>query len=579
MGSGDGMLPAEEVALAVPRLPRDALRRGAEVALPQPLDPVQAALLRRAFGEVDRGNFTEAERLVHEAGAGLLTGHVVADWLLGPHHRSTVEELRDWLDHYKALPEAEAIRALLIQRLPRGAPPPPALPARADDAAVPGLPPLPEPPDETTPVSTGLDAAVITRAQRGDVSGVLHMIAARRLKPAAAAHLYALAARALFAGNENAAALRIALHAPHPSDGEAAQARYVAGLAAWRLGRVGQARDLFTEAADTRDAPAKVQAAAAYWAARAAARLHDPSAVLRWMRRAAASGGTLHGLIARRILGMDTGIPPSGGLLSGADVDAVAATPEGLRAFALLQVGQTGHAEAELRSLWRQLNDPGMRRALLMVAGAAGLRSLSVQLAAEARPDDGSSQMRVPKLRPAGGFHVDPALIYALARMESNFDPGAVSAAGARGLMQIMPVTARYVTGNHSLAPSQLDDPGFNLALGQRYVTWLADQDNVEGDLIQVLMSYNAGPGNAAKWRDEMREAGETGDDPLLFIEAIPNRETRRFVYNVLNYTWLYAARLHVPAPSLDEMAAGEFPRFTPRAGKGKVTAIGLRGD
>jgi soluble lytic murein transglycosylase-like protein len=185
----------------------------------------------------------------------------------------------------------------------------------------------------------------------------------------------------------------------------------------------------------------------------------------------------------------------------------------------------------------------------------------------------------MPRLRPAGGFQVDPALVYALARMESNFDAGAVSPAGARGLMQIMPVTARYVTGNHSLAAERLDDPAFNLALGQRYVAWLAGQDGVDGDLIQLLMSYNAGPGNAVKWRDDLRRAGETGDDPLLFIEAIPNRETRRFVYNVLDYTWLYAARLHVPAPSLDEMAAGEFPRFTPPGGERRLTAIGLRGN
>jgi soluble lytic murein transglycosylase len=575
-GSRDGILPADEVALAVPRLPRDALRRGEEVALPQPLDQVQAALLRRAFAQVDRGEITEAQRLAHEAGTQLLTGHLMADWLLGPHHRSNAEELRDWLDHYNDLPEAERIRALLIRRSPGAAPQPP---ARVNDVAVPALPPLPEPPDEMTPVSTALDAAVLVRAQRGDVPGLLHMIAARRLKPAAAAHLYALASRALFAGNENAAALRVAQHAPHPADGEAAHARYVAGLAAWRLDRARQARDLFAEAADTRDAPAKVQAAAAYWAARAAARLHDPGAVLKWMRRAAASGGTLHGLIARRILGMDTGIPPGGGLLSGADVDAIAATPEGLRAFALLQVGQSGHAQAELHSLWRRLDDPAMRRALLMVTGAAGLRSLALQLAAEARPADGSSPVKVPRLRPAGGFQLDPALVYALARMESNFDPGAVSPAGARGLMQIMPVTARYVTGNHSMPADRLDDPAFNLALGQRYVAWLSDQDGVAGDLIQLLMSYNAGPANAARWRDGLRGAGETGDDPMLFIEAIPNRETRRFVYNVLNYTWLYAARLHVPAPSLDEMAAGEFPRFTPRAGGSKLTAIGLRGN
>ena len=65
-------------------------------------------------------------------------------------------------------------------------------------------------------------------------------------------------------------------------------------------------------------------------------------------------------------------------------------------------------------------------------------------------------------------------------------------------------------------------------------------------------------------------------DDPLLFIEAIPNDETRHFVERALTYTWIYAARLHVPAPSLDEMAAGQFPRFTPAPGEGKIASARL---
>jgi hypothetical protein len=59
--------------------------------------------------------------------------------------------------------------------------------------------------------------------------------------------------------------------------------------------------------------------------------------------------------------------------------------------------------------------------------------------------------------------------------------------------------------------------------------------------------------------------------DPLLFIEAIPNEQTRVFVQQVLTYTWLYAVRLGLPAPSLDELAAGQFPHFTPLASQGKL--------
>ena len=78
----------------------------------------------------------------------------------------------------------------------------------------------------------------------------------------------------------------------------------------------------------------------------------------------------------------------------------------------------------------------------------------------------------MPRLHPAGGFRIDPALVYALTRLESNFDAAAVSPAGALGLMQIMPVTARYVMGD-ALDDPKLHDPSLDLDVGQRYVgTW-----------------------------------------------------------------------------------------------------------
>jgi peptidoglycan lytic transglycosylase len=173
----------------------------------------------------------------------------------------------------------------------------------------------------------------------------------------------------------------------------------------------------------------------------------------------------------------------------------------------------------------------------------------------------------VPSLRPSGGFRIDPALVYALTRLESNFDATAVSPAGARGLMQIMPTTARYITGNDSLGGDALHNPSLNLDVGQRYVAFLARQDASEDDLIRMLASYNSGPGSFLRWSSRMHDAG----DPLLFMEAIPNDETRAFVQRVLTYTWIYAARLGLPAPSLDELAAGQFPRFTPPAARGKL--------
>ncbi len=234
-------------------------------------------------------------------------------------------------------------------------------------------------------------------------------------------------------------------------------------------------------------------------------------------------------------------------------MEAVAATPEGLAAFALIQVGQPERAAAELRRLGARMRDNfGIARAIGLIALKAKLPGMGVATATSAsggRPD-------VPDLEPLHGFRVDPALVYGLTRVESNFNSGAVSAAGARGLMQLMPQTAQYMARGGGLDTSSLTDPELNLELGQRYVMYLARHESVDHDLIRLLASYNAGPTKCASW--DIHDQG----DPLLYIEAIPVEETRVFVQRALAFTWMYAARLSLPAPSLDELAIGDFPRF-----------------
>jgi soluble lytic murein transglycosylase-like protein len=203
---------------------------------------------------------------------------------------------------------------------------------------------------------------------------------------------------------------------------------------------------------------------------------------------------------------------------------------------------------------------------MLAVASTAGMTDLAAQLAilqqsADGRPRD-FARFPLPELRPLNGFRMDPALLYALARQESNFDSGAISRSGARGLLQIMPATAAYVTGDASLSGAgvqRLHDPAFSLELGQRYVSYLSRHGEVGGDLIRILAAYNNGPGNLSRWLPAVRHR----TDPFLFIESIPVTETRSFVQRVLTYSWIYAARLGLPAPSLDTLAAGRFPRFT----------------
>jgi soluble lytic murein transglycosylase-like protein len=550
----------QEFALAYPRV---VLRTAPEVAWPHPLTPSDAALSRRIFVLQVHGRLAEAGRLTAELASPLLLGTIYADRYLGRFHRSTPEELRTWLDEFAGEADAPAIYALLLRRMAKGAkaPPVPPAPSLAPDAAADAGQPTDDDPQPGIRRDPKLDRAVAARLQRDNAAGALHLVAAhRRLDPAYAALLRAEVARTLFATNRDTEALKTALGTDHR---RVAEAGFIGGLAAWRLGRIEQARELFEAAGRAPVASASIRAAASFWAARANARLHQAGAARAWARKAAADPGTLYGLLARRILGLRTGIIPNPGLLTQADVDAVAALPAGRRAFALLQVEQRQRAAAELRLAWAQVkNDAALRRSVLLVATAAGLHDLAGEFAMlEAAADgNGPPAPPVPPLKPALGFQVDPALVYALTRTESNFDPDAQSAAGARGLMQIMPVTAQFVAGDSPLSAGALTDPGVNLALGQRYVLWLAQQDPIGGDLLRLLAGYNLGVGGLAHVLAGMQDHG----DPLLFLEAIPVAETRGFVRDVLTWSWLYAAQLHVPAPSLDALAAGEFPRFTP---------------
>ena len=146
----------------------------------------------------------------------------------------------------------------------------------------------------------------------------------------------------------------------------------------------------------------QTRAAASFWSARAADRQHDPADAARWLQRAAAERTTLHGLIARRLLGLPTGIAPNAALLSQADVDAVAATDAGRRAFALLQVGQPERAADELRSLWPAVqDDPPLRRALMLVAAGVGLSDCAAQFAAWSEAaDPGAGETCNSRCRP-----------------------------------------------------------------------------------------------------------------------------------------------------------------------------------
>lgn len=528
---------ADQTAMSVPR---PALQGGI-AGFPQPLAPSDAARLRRIFDLQARGEIAAASREVERLDDRRLMGHVLADrWLRG--HDASPADLLGWLGEHADHPDAPAIHAMLVRKAPRGAVLPP---APADDALADGVDVVPEesePPSRPIARNAALDRTVRERARDGDARAALAAIARARPDAAYAALLRGEVAQILFQAGRDEDALRIAMEAARAAPSMAFPA-FIAGLAAWSLERHEQAFVLFEAAARAEVASPATRAAAAFWTARAAVRARRPQLYVPWMMQAAQEQRTFYGLVARRALGLPMGFAWEREVAGEGEAAAVAETAAGWRALALVQIGQHDRAEAELRQLWpRVQGNPGVVRAMLAVATQAGMTDLAAQLAALQQSADGRprdfARFPLPRLQPQHGFRMDPALLYALARQESNFNPAAVSPAGARGLMQIMPATASYVTGDPSLRGAgarRLHDPSFSLEVGQRYVHYLARHEQVGGDLIRLLAAYNNGPGNLSRWQPAVRHR----TDPFLFIESIPVTETRSFVQRVLTYSWI----------------------------------------
>jgi soluble lytic murein transglycosylase-like protein len=238
--------------------------------------------------------------------------------------------------------------------------------------------------------------------------------------------------------------------------------------------------------------------------------------------------------------------------------------PAARRSVALIQIGSQDSARKELRRLVKRLNAKALPR-YMVFAQNAGLIDLSYAIAYTLQRDYGArfhtNLYPKPLWHPSDGFKLDPKLIFAFIRQESGFNPQARSSADARGLMQLMPATARFINRG-KIDKNQLYDPSLNISLGQKYLLHLMDHDkNPNEHMLSIVASYNAGPGNVTRW---MARSDLSHDDPLLYIESIPWRETRHFVKKVMSNFWAYHDKDKIFPQTRQNLAAGKWPSYSP---------------
>jgi soluble lytic murein transglycosylase len=139
----------------------------------------------------------------------------------------------------------------------------------------------------------------------------------------------------------------------------------------------------------------------------------------------------------------------------------------------------------------------------------------------------------------------EPAVILGIARQESEFNTLTLSGAGARGILQVMPVTARHVCRDYKIKcdiPRLMKDPAYNTMMGSAYIS--DRMDEFTGSYILTLAGYNAGPGRAREWIKEFGDPRDAKVDPIDWIHRIPFEETRDYVQKVLSNIQVYRARL-----------------------------------
>lgn len=308
------------------------------------------------------------------------------------------------------------------------------------------------------------------------------------------------------------------------------------------------------------------QARAAYWQGRAAEALGGPESAKPFYQRAALQPIAYYGQLARVKLG-EASLPLRG--VVPLDSAARAAFDDRLciRALRLLEAASLKDLALPLYiDTASRLTDPAeitalgdlaveMRdsRALVAVGKLAVQRGLPLD--AHAYPTIGIPAYEASSAVPL----VEKAMVFAIARQESQFDPRAQSSVGARGLMQMMPATAQRTARRVSAAYDQdrlTSDPAYNARLGQAHLGEL--MEDWKGSYILAFASYNAGGGNVKKWIDAYGDPRKSGIDPIDWVERIPFTETRNYVQRVMENLQVYRNRLDGRSALLIE---GDFRR------------------
>jgi soluble lytic murein transglycosylase len=331
---------------------------------------------------------------------------------------------------------------------------------------------------------------------------------------------------------------------PYGERDEYTNLAWLAGTAANKLARPSDAARMFDRYGRAARS-SQTRTKGFYWAARAAFNAGQKAQSDAWLEQAAASPDQFYGQLALERLGRRVTPPsPTFATPSSAERSAFAAKPLVQATKALGDMDRWSDQSLFVRAIAEQAETAGDRVLAAQFGRTIGRQDLGVWVAREARNKGQSfyDPAGFPEVTLPQAYQHHWALAHGITRQESSFDRAAVSHAGARGLMQLMPGTARETAGKAGLPYDfgrLTTDPAYNVMLGSSYFDRLLGEWG--GQAALAVASYNAGTGNVRKW---VRANGDPrgGTDIVTWIEAIPYSETRNYVQRVLENAVVYEA-------------------------------------
>jgi soluble lytic murein transglycosylase len=370
-----------------------------------------------------------------------------------------------------------------------------------------------------------------------------------------------IVSRMLFEQGRPADAYELAAAHPSVLPSDIVEAEFHAGWYALRGLKDAKKAERHFNAILAASRKAHDQARAYYWLGRAAETGGDSAAKTLFLR-ASDFPATFYGQLAASRIGV--AIHPQQRYRPFADiVSLMKSRPEMQAIDLMLQCGQDGRARRLYLALARTLESPTELQALADSALSAQGPVLALAIGKAALNqghDPGMAAFPLGAIPDSADISgAGKALAYAIARQESAFNPKAVSPADARGLLQILPSTAKTLAARHQLAWAEeklTEDPGYNATLGSHY---LGEQiDKFKGSYILTFAAYNAGPGRIPQWIKRYGDPRRMKLDEVVdWIEAIPFQETRDYVQKVMENYQVYKALLNQPADIGSDLTAG----------------------